>query len=300
MSQSVAQQETTVSRKDKRRHNFESRVNKIAHSFKLDRDLHYRNRLTSLQTTLTTLHQGNNRDYVRTLRDFEEQRDLELVRLRLFEEYRVKRSEIEFQEEIEKTKEEHEKFIKICKEKLYESIDHKIKKLQEERLLMDVANMHSYSMDYMRGNYHKNTRSAAASAWDSSPTEVNRELSANESATDTGTERRSLRRRFAMTTASRALADDQEYQSAARESSAIGNTSNGNSDSEFLQGLSDSTDLQSLLFGDKEPEKKKTRSAQRYSTKAAPPLPSLKADEVNEDIALIRSLAGLQPSPFKN
>lgn len=260
--------------------------------------MYYRNRLTSLQTTLTTLHQGNSVEFIRRLRDLEEERDLELVRLRLFEEYRVNRSRIEFQEDIEKTREEHEKIIKLCKERLYESLERKMKKLQEERLLMDVANVHSYSMDYSRAKFQKNTRSATATAWDSSPNEFAKDFSATESATDTGTERRSLRRRLATTVASRAVSDDHDVQSTKESSVAAGYTS-AQSDSEFLQGISDSTDLQALLFGEKEPEKKKTRSTQRYSTKAAPPLPSLKPEEVTEDIALIRSITGQPPAPFK-
>lgn len=245
------------------------------------------------------MHQGNNAQFLRKLRDLEEERDYELVRLRLFEEYRVNRSSIEFQEDIEKSKVEHEKIIKLCKEKLYESLENKMKKLQEERLLMDVANAHSYSMDYARTKFQKTTRSATATAWDSSPNEFGKELSANESATDTGTERRSLRRRLATNAASRAMTDDQQAHSA-KESPAPLNYNSGSSESRFLQGISDSTDLQSLLFGDKERETKKTRSTNRLSTKAAPPLQSLKPEEVTEDIALIRSLTGQSPAPFKN
>ncbi|SCU89730.1 LAFA_0E20406g1_1 [Lachancea sp. 'fantastica'] len=288
-----------ISRKDKRRHNFESRVNKIVQNFSADKDVHYRDRLTTLQTTLTTLHQGNNGQFLRKVRDLEEERDLELVRLRLFEEYRVDRSRIEFQEDIEKTKVEHEKIIKLCKEKLYESLESKIKKLQEERLLMDVANAHSYSMDYSRSKFQKTTRSATATAWDSSPNEFGKEASANESATDTGTERRSLRRRLATTVTSRAMSDEPDLASA-KESSAPPNYASENSDSFFLQGLSDSSELHVLLFGDKEREKKKTRGTNRLSTKAAPPLMSLKPEEVTEDIALIRTLSGQPPAPFKN
>ncbi|SCV00842.1 LAME_0G12354g1_1 [Lachancea meyersii CBS 8951] len=298
MANAVTQFEN-ISRKDKRRHNFESRVNKIVRSFSVDKDAHYRDRLTTLQTTLTTLHQGNSSQFLRQLRDLEEERDLELVSLRLFEEYRVDRSRIEFQEDLEKTKAEHEKIIKLCKEKLYESLESKMKKLQEERLLMDVANAHSYSMDYSRSKFQKTTRSATATAWDSSPNEFGKEASANESATDTGTERRSLRRRLATTATSRAMSDEPDLTSA-KESPAPPNYASESSDSLFLQGLSDSSELHVLLFGDKEREKKKTRGTNRLSTKAAPPLSSLKPEEVTEDIALIRTLSGQPPAPFKN
>ncbi|CCD23380.1 Sds3p NDAI_0B03460 [Naumovozyma dairenensis CBS 421] len=192
-----------LSRKDKKRYNMETKVSKIHHNFINDRDVHYKDRLTSLQLNLTTLHDGTNPLLLRGIRDLEEERDLDLVRLRFFEEYRVSRSSIEFQEDIERAKMDHEKLIKLCKEKLYSIIDNKIKNLKEERLLMDVANVHSYSMDYSRPYYHKNTRShtttGAASVQQQSGWESSSNDMANESATDTGLERRSLRRRLGTT-----------------------------------------------------------------------------------------------------
>ncbi|CCH59535.1 hypothetical protein TBLA_0B07180 [Henningerozyma blattae CBS 6284] len=147
-STSTALSNQEISRKDKRRHNLEIKVSKIYNNFINNKDVYYQERLTFLQTQLTTLHQGNNKEYLRKFKDLEEERDLELIRLRLFEEYRINRSRIEFQQDIKKAKDEHEKLIKLCKEKLYENIDYKIKKLQEERILLDFANAHSYAMDY--------------------------------------------------------------------------------------------------------------------------------------------------------
>lgn len=314
----------TVSRKDKRRHNIETKVSKIYHNFILDKDSHYKNRLTSLQTDLTTLHQGNNKAYIRKVRDLEEARDLELVRLRLYEEYRVSRSSIEFQEDIESAKAEHEKLVKLCKEKLYESIEQKIKQLQEDRLLMDVANTHSYAMDYTRTKFQKYTRSHTASGWESSSNELGRE-SQNESATDTGNERRFLRKRVGVkgVNGSSRLgknADESDFQT--NSSSNVVTNLNGkistlsrqtnneprtdvNSDTDFLQSISDSGNLHTLLFGEKESEskandKKKHRTSQRYTAKAAPPLQSLKPDEVKDDIAFIRQLTSQPPAPFKS
>lgn len=288
-----------VSRKDKKRMQFEAKVSKIKTSFEKDRDRHYRDRLTLLQNDLTTLHQGNNREFLRSLRDLEEIRDLELVQLRLFEEYRVHRSGLEFQEDIEKTKQDHEKMIKLCKEMLYDSLQKKIKKLQEERLLMDVANSHSYSMDYSRGKYQKQTRSSThnsttLSNWDSSPNDLSQTESGNE--TGNATDRRSLRRRAATNqnkeqtpTANGDLSGSVPY----------GRSSTNSSETELMQYLSDSSELQTLLFGEKEKEKKKGRGYQRLSTKSAPVLQSLSTEEVTDDISLIRRLTNQPPAPFK-
>lgn len=286
-----------LSRKDKKRLQFEGKVGKIRTSFAKDKDVHYRDRLTLLQTDLTTLHQGNNPEFLRKLRDLEEDRDLELVRLRLFEEYRIYRSKVEFQEDIEKAKQEHERMIKLCKEMLYESLQKTIKKLQEERLLLDVANTQSYSMDYSRGKFQKQTRSSTQnsanfSAWDSSPNDVSQTESGNE--TGNTTDRRSLRRRAA-TNQNRA-----QTPANITPANGSGKSSNTNSDAELMQYLSDSSELQALLFGkEKEKEKKMGRGHQRLSTKSAPILQSLTPDEVTDDISLIRKLTGQVPAPFK-
>lgn len=297
-------------------------MGKIQQSFVLDKDVHYKSRLTALQTNLTTLHQGNNRSYLRKLRDLEEARDLELVRLRLFEEYRVSRSSIEFQEDIETARQEHEKLVKLCKEKLYETIEQKIKQLQEDRLLMDVANVHSYAMDYNRTKYQKYTRSHTTSGWESSSNEIARD-SPSESATDTGTERRSLRKRTATKGANgpSRLAnpiEESDFQTNSSPSTVPLTNGNGysrqpttemrtdaNSDADLFQNVSDYGDLHALLFGEKDPDskandKKKHRTSQRYTAKAAPPLQSLNPEEVTEDIAFIRHLSGQPPAPFKS
>lgn len=347
-----------ISRKDKRRYNLENKINKIQTSFLNDKDIYYKDRLTSLQTDLTSLHQGNNLVYQRKLRDLQEDRDFELVKLRLYEEYRVSRSSIEFQEDIDKAKKNHEKLVKLCKEKLYSKIELQIKKLKEEKMLMDVANIHSYSMDYSRPFYQKNTRShtttnnnnnnstsndigspnylkngtlGTGSGWESN----------NDSATDTtiGLDRRALRRRGTGKTrdiggttsgfttnndyysgSNTHYTDDSDsktgYSTTQRtsgrgKSRSITNVpitaaekkiNDLNSESDFLQGISDYADLQILLFGEKEEKndnKKKHRNNPRYSTKSAPPLNSLTQDEVTDDIALLKTLSGEPQTPFK-
>lgn len=350
-----------ISRKDKRRYNLENKVNKIQSSFLKDKDIYYKDRLTSLQTDLTSLHQGSNLLYQRKLRDLQEDRDFELVKLRLYEEYRVSRSSIEFQEDIDKAKESHEKLVKLCKEKLYSKIETQIKKLKEEKMLMDVANIHSYSMDYSRPFYQKNTRSHTNNNNNSNATantlnDINGTGSPNyfkpgatlgtgsgwesnnDSATDTtmGLDRRSLRRRgktretggttSGFTTnndyysgSNTHYTDDSDsktgYSTAQRTSGRGKSRSNTtaitaaekkindlNSESDFLQGISDYADLQVLLFGEKEEKmdnKKKHRNNPRYSAKSAPPLNSLTQDEVTDDIALLKTLSGEPQTPFK-
>ncbi|CCF60194.1 hypothetical protein KAFR_0J01270 [Kazachstania africana CBS 2517] len=288
-----------ISRKDKRRYNLENKIFKIQSSFKAERDLHYRNKLTKLQTNLTSLHQGNNPIFQGKLHDLEEERDLDLVRLRLFEEYRVIRSKIEFHEDIDKIKSNHENLVKLCKEKLYQLISSQIKKLKQEKILLDVANSNSYSMNYNNGMFQqKFTRSqTTTNGWESSSN------SNTDTATSLNTAGRSLRRRGAGN-----VTESNEESDINRTASNLNATSDYNSDTnDFFQSLNEHTDLQNLLFGDAQnatqstttTTKKKTRGNQRYSTKSAPPLQSLSIDEVTDDIELIRHLTDQKPSPFK-
>lgn len=338
-----------LSRKDKRRANLEAKVARIHAAFAADKDAHYKQRLTTLQTSLTTLHQGSAPRLQRTLRDLQEARDFELVKLRLYEEYRVGRAALEFQQDIARARDDHEKLVRLCKERLYAGIEAKIRKLKEDKMLMDVANAHSYSMDYSRPFYHKNTRShagsgsgamsaaaAAGSPWDSnndSATDTVAAASASGMATGNGTDRRALRRRAkGGRDSASGFTTNQEYNNSGTNdesdsrtgySTAAGATGNNrnaqggapangngsprpdlNSESEFMQGISDYADLQLLLFGEKaeKPDsssKKKHRNNTRLTAKSAPPLASLTQDEVTDDIALLKSLAGEPQTPFK-
>lgn len=328
-----------LSRKDKRRYNLETKVARIHSSFAADKDTHYKERLTTLQTSLTTLHQGTAPRLQRTLRDLEEARDFELVKLRLYEEYRVGRAAVEFSEDIAHARDDHEKLVRLCKERLYASIEAKMKALKEEKMLMDVANAHSYSMDYSRPFYQKNTRShatpgsatatgaSAGSPWDSNNDSATDTLAQAGASSATNTDRRALRRRGKGTRDSASgFTTNQEYYSgtndesdsrtgystaagvaggagtAGASASAPGKPTDLNSESEFMQGISDYADLQLLLFGEKDEKqdnKKKHRNNTRLTAKSAPPLASLTQEEVTDDIALLKNLTGEPQTPFK-
>ena len=75
----------------------------------------YRNLLHELQNKLATLQQGSNEEFYIKM-NLEEVRDYELTKLRLWEEYQVKRIESEYQEDLNRAKEQHDKMIKLIKE----------------------------------------------------------------------------------------------------------------------------------------------------------------------------------------
>lgn len=68
------------------------------------------------------LQQGTNEELVAKKIRLEEERDYELTKLRLWEEYRVKRIESEYNEDLSKAKDNHDKMIKLIKEKLYDKL----------------------------------------------------------------------------------------------------------------------------------------------------------------------------------
>ncbi|KAL6948753.1 hypothetical protein ACO0QE_001226 [Hanseniaspora vineae] len=375
--------------KYKKKLSLEGKVNKIANKFIQDKDFHYKERLTRLQTNLTTMHQGNNVEFLRKVRDLEEERDMNLVGLRYFEEYRVSRSSVEFDQDIEQLKKEHENLVTLCKKKLFEQIEYKIKMLQEEKLLIEVANSHAYSMDYSniynqqsqqhgmvtRNNRHltrgESLRLGGDQGSDSNATHSSSFAglfnsnggysstertgspwlnesgsSADDLAKDSSANvfigsRRSLRRRVTTKQAER-MSKEQELESINENAtgsygraggqhkfgnktsgngngkgSGSNNTNNNSNDpelsAEWVKLVSGYSQLHALLFGNTDEDGKndyyngsythsagnaKKRNVGRHSTKSAPPLPSLEKDEVTDDINLIRSLTGQDPSPF--
>jgi hypothetical protein len=140
---------TAMKQQKKKKQSMENRIHKLHTKFTSDRHQHYQNKLNSLQAKLTSMHEVQNEDpeFNRMIRDLQEERDLELVKLRLFEEYRIARINKEFQQDIEEVKIEYEKVVTNLKKKLFENIETQIKSLQEEKILLDVANEKNYNMD---------------------------------------------------------------------------------------------------------------------------------------------------------
>lgn len=120
-------------------------MGKLDVMFSSDRDNFYKTLLHNLQNTLATLQQGANENYLDKKENLEEERDYELTRLRLWEEYQVKRIEEEYKEDLIKAQENHDKMIKLIKEKLYDKLQKQIKQLKEDKLLLNLVNANSWS-----------------------------------------------------------------------------------------------------------------------------------------------------------
>ncbi|GME78720.1 unnamed protein product [Ambrosiozyma monospora] len=143
----------TMSKKDKRRQQIQTKLTKMEHQFQNDKDYYYRESLVQLQYKLSSLHSGDNPNYVIKIRDFEELRDAELLRLRLDEEYQVNFINKEFKKDYEDAIEENEKIIEMVKTKLRDRILKKIKQLKEDKALIDIATS-STSSNHSSSRYH--------------------------------------------------------------------------------------------------------------------------------------------------
>ncbi|CCE79318.1 Piso0_001375 [Millerozyma farinosa CBS 7064] len=134
-----------TSKRDKRRQQISTRLHKIEEGFSQDKDNFYRSSLVNLQTTLATIQQGTNEDYLERKSKIEEERDYELTKLRLWEEYQVRRIEDEYKEDLAKAQDSHDMMIKLIKEKLYDKLQRQIKQLKEDKLLLNLVNANSWN-----------------------------------------------------------------------------------------------------------------------------------------------------------
>lgn len=92
----------------------------------------------------------------------EEARDYELTKLRLWEEYQVKSIEMEYHQALQKAKENHDKMIKLIKEKLYDKLQKQIKTLKEDKYLLNLLNSNSYNHDKEGGGANRDNETLAA------------------------------------------------------------------------------------------------------------------------------------------
>lgn len=131
---------TVANKRDKRRQQIGTRLSKLEASFAEDKNNFYKVLLHNLQTTLATIQQGTNEEYVSKKTTLEEARDYELTRLRLWEEYQVKRVEEEYKEHMASAKQNYDLMIKLLKEKFYDKLQNQVKQLKEDKLLLNLVN----------------------------------------------------------------------------------------------------------------------------------------------------------------
>lgn len=131
---------TSVNKKDKRRHQIGARLSKLETTFGEDNGGFYRTVLHNLLTSLAAIQQGSDAEFLAKSSKLEQERDYELTRLRLWEEYQVKRVETEYKVDIVQAKETYDMMVKLLKEKFYDKLQRQVKQLKEDKLLLNLIN----------------------------------------------------------------------------------------------------------------------------------------------------------------
>lgn len=252
-----------VGKREKKRQNISSRLYRISDMFEAERDLHYRNMLHNLQSTLYSLHVGENLEYLEELADMEEARDEGLVTLYLWHKYQIERTEQEYQKDVEAANQEHANMTTFVKDKLMQRLEIQRKKLSEDKALLDIANDHSFFLSAM------------------SPGATSLQIPTSPSGNVSGMDRRSLRRRDYAADDFSGISGGEGRGSgfaSSRRSRFNGDVRTGASDQDVLSDR----DLEALWGKDRE------APTTRHTSKSYQGVAALKPDEALEDLNLIR------------
>lgn len=155
---------TAVNKKDKRRQQIATRLSKLETTFGDDNGTFYRSVLHNLLTSLAGIQQGTDSEFVAKSTELEQARDYELTRLRLWEEYQVKRVETEYKEDIAQAKETYHMMVKLLKEKFYDKLQRQVKQLKEDKLLLNLINASLWNSTKNDATVSALTAAAAASS----------------------------------------------------------------------------------------------------------------------------------------
>ncbi|KAG7695858.1 hypothetical protein KL951_003383 [Ogataea haglerorum] len=295
-----------ISKKDKRRQQIQFKLGKVEDQFQQDKDYFYRDSLIQLQYKLSSLHAGDNPQYMQRIRDFEEVRDAELVRLKLAEEYQVQLINKQFKEDYDSAVQERERVVQLLKEKLHERILKKIKQLKEDKALIDIAttsSSHTASRYTTNGSAHR--ENGYNSGFESSTSfffpgerrsrrthnkryDGSLNLSNAEDSYDSGT--------GTGTATGYASSSSRKRQKPSRHlgGHVVRNgdvSSAGEESSNSLKVLTDNPELNEFLYGE-EFIKRQEKANTRHSTRSYQGCPGLKPEEVNEDLNLLRGAIG--------
>lgn len=123
------------------------KVSKHESNFKLEKDFYYRDYANSIQLSLFTLHQNSNDKFLLMKNDLDLDRDYELLRLKLYRDYRIAQVELEYKQDLLRAKDDEEKMIGLIKDKLHEKLTLQINQLKDDKMLLNLVNAALYNGD---------------------------------------------------------------------------------------------------------------------------------------------------------
>ena len=306
--QQQQQQQQHLTKKTRRRLQIQSKFMKMDQRFIADKDVHYRDSLIHLQYKLSSLHTGDNAESLEKIRDLEEWRDLELVRLRLAEEYQVNFINESFRHEYEEVFENTKSVVEMVKTKLQEGLINKIKQLKEDKALIDIVTsskavgVHTSSRsrsnfnDTIIGNGSSVNGNANNSGYNTDNNNGNTSGFETNSSFFFSGERRSRRKRNndgALHESVATNSNDDSYDSGTatggnsrKRNKNSGNVSSANEDSNKI--LTENPVLNEFLYGTKGASKK-DKISMKHPNKGVQHCSPLKPEELNEDLTLLRN-----------
>lgn len=313
---------------DKKRHTLENRIHKYRVEFDTHKDKFYEEKLGKLQAELSTLHDSTNQEYIRELRDLEEARDLELMRLKLFEQYMANHSQNVYEDTILSANKDSNELLEVCQKRMTDLISIKIENLKNSHNLEANSVAVPYGTSRRKTNSARYSRNNESDNYDKFFISSGNSSTESMANTDATSGRRSRRARHSNLN-QKFLLDQQHNQDLSGATSNKGGSVESNiyagsrestpAMKEFAPNITESfrtdlfdyylsgdetnMDILVLLFGEKFCQKQEQmrhgRSATRVSNKAPPQLTSLGFDEVSSDISEIRKLTQQLPAPFK-
>jgi hypothetical protein len=309
--------EQHLTKRARRRIQLQTKLGKLEQQFVADKDVHYRDSLVQLQYKLTSLLAGENAEQMEKIRDLEEWRDAELVRLRLAEEYQVKFINDSFKLEYDQTVENTKSVVDMVKTKLQEGLINKIKQLKEDKALIDIVTSSKSVSAHPTSRSRSNLLNDNSAGYSNNYSNTNGNLSNNNAAYnsdggnngntsgfDTSTsfffsgERRSRRKRnhdnSALHDSNLTNSNDDSYDSATatgsnsrkKSKNNTGNVSSANEDSNKI--MTENPVLNEFLYGSKGTARK-DKVNMKHPSKGLPHCPPLKPEEINEDLTFLRN-----------
>lgn len=200
-------------------------------SFAEDKNNYYRGLLHNLQATLASIQQGTNEEYVQRKTNLEQERDYELTRLRLWEEYQVKRVEDEYKEAIKTSTTNYDMMVKLLKEKYYDKLQKQVKQLKEDKLLLNLVNASLWNANTSGNAGNSNGQYSTVSALTAAAAASSLNLA----------DRRSLRKRELSSRFTAGEADDLSDSAAGSGSISTGHLRNGGANGYVSSGYASSS-----------------------------------------------------------
>ncbi|KAK9479699.1 Sds3-like protein [Lipomyces japonicus] len=132
-----------ATKRDRRRLNLSDRYAQLTNTFTTQKEIIYKDSLEALEVKMRNLHSASDLEYLERVTDLEEIRDIQLTSLYLYEQYLFERAEHDYERDVQAAEEEYTAMATNLRERLLSRLESQKRKLREDKELLDIANDHS-------------------------------------------------------------------------------------------------------------------------------------------------------------